>query len=184
MPSTNSIMITYGFSTTLVFLYCTLSSLINSAQELHMFLPQELCLQSEIPVELTKLFFYFILPIVIILAINLFFDSNYWLKPYSYDANVYGPILNLSSIKTSALTCIFILGFIIVCSLPFLQLSNKVQGLVATSLFLPVFIAKGPAMLSWTYQVDDKNLQEAKHNLMVLKEKMQNKQPTVEETSV
>ena len=43
---------------------------------------------------------------------------------------------------------------------------------------------KGPVMLSWTYQVDDKNLQEAKHNLMVLEEKMQNKLPTVEETSV
>ena len=37
---------------------------------------------------------------------------------------------------------------------------------------------------AWTYQVDDKNLQEAKHNLMVLEEKMQNKLPTVEETSV
>ena len=177
-PSVKSLMIMYGISSFLVFVYCISLAIFNHTEQLHMLLAHEFCLKSNIPVDLVNLFFYFILPLIVIFALNFFVDSNYWLRPYFENVNltdIYSAILNQASIKTSTLTFVILLIFALICVLPQLQLSNQAQCLVALSLCSPLLVVKGPCMLYWTIQVDDHNLQEAKHNLMVLELNLQYK---------
>ena len=51
------------------------------------------------------------------------------------------------------------------------------------SFVLPLLIVKGPYIASWTYQTEVKNLEEAKHNYMVLKIELQNKPSKMEESA-
>ena len=187
-PPDNSILIPYGLTSTSICVYSSVATIINAQQELH-FLPNyEHCMMSEILVNPTKLFFFIILPIFLIFFITLFFDSNIWQRPYSTHVNVqdiYKAIFTQTSIKTSALTFLFIIATmtsILKCVLN-LQMSVYAEGLVAHSLLLPLLIVKGPCLAYWTYQTESNNLEEAKRNHMLLEIELYNRPSNVESAS-
>ena len=63
-----------------------------------------------------------------------------------------------------------------------LQLSVNGSALMGHSFVLTLLIVKGPYILSWTFQTDVKNLEEAKHNYMVLRFGPKNKSLKMEES--
>ena len=167
-------------------LYLFMMAIINHHQELHILPPYENCIRSEIHASPAKIFLYFILPIIIAFLVTLFFDSNIWQMPYSTHVNlkdIYSAIFAQTSIKSSALTFLTLMGTLLTLLLSkWLQLSVTGDGLVIHSFVLPLLIVKGPYIASWTYQTEVKNLEEAKHNYMVLKIKLQNKPSKMEES--
>ena len=166
----------YRIASATLFLYIFVVAFINHYQQLHILYPHEYCLRSEIHADLTKMFFYFILPGIVAFFVTSFLNSNI-LLPYSTHENlkdIYSSIFAQTSVKSSALT--FFIIFIVVLSLlltKWLKLSVKGLGLMYHSFMLPLLIAKGPCMEHWTYKTEVDNLQEAQHNLMV----MQNRTP-------
>ena len=164
-----------------------LMAIINHHQELHGIPPYEYCIRSEIHASPAKIFLYFILPIIIAFFVTLFFDSNIWQMSYSTHANlkdIYSAIFAQTSIKSSVLTFVILMCMVLVTFLTkWLQLSVNGNGLMVNSFILPLLMVKGPCILSWTFRTDVKNLEEAKHNYMVLKIELQNKPSKMEESA-
>ena len=172
------IMIKYHVSSTLSVPCIFLVAILNYSQDLHMFPPHENCLRSEIIVNPFKFFFSFIFPLIIILGLNLFFDSNQWQRPqrnHIYMKDIYSVIYNQIRIKSSTVTVLLLLVIMpgVLKSFNCLELSTNMEGLLIASLLLLIFIAKGPCMLWWTCQTDHKNLKEAQHNLRILELELQ-----------
>ena len=161
----------YRIASATLFLYIFVVAFINHHQQLHILYPHEYCLRSEIHADLTKMFFYFILPGIIAFFVTSFLNSNI-LLPYSTHENlkdIYSALFAQTSVKSSALT--FFIIFIVVLSLlltKWLKLSVKGLGLMYHSFMLPLLIAKGPCMEHWTYKTEVDNFREAQHNLMVM----------------
>ena len=163
----------YGITSTAVSLYVLILAIINHYQELHILPPYEYCIRSGIFPDPTKIFFYFLLPATIIFFVTLFFDSNIWQRPYSTHVtiqDIYDVIFKQISIKSSALTFLLILFPLFT---NWLELSVQAMGLMANSFVLPLFIVKGPCIAFWTSQTEAKNMEEAKHNLMLLEIELQ-----------
>ena len=159
--------------------------MINYHQELHMIPTYENCIRSEIHASPGKIFLYFILPIVIAFCITLFFDSNILQIPYSHVKDIYSAVFAQTSIKSSVLTFLILICMVLVTFLTkWLQLSVNGNGLMVNSFILPLLMVKGPCILSWTFRTDVKNLEEAKHNYMVLRFGPKNKPIKMEEISV
>ena len=158
--------------------------MINYHQELHMIPTYENCIRSEIHASPGKIFLYFILPIVIAFCITLFFDSNILQIPYSHVKDIYSAVFAQTSIKSSVLTFLILMWVSITFLTKWLQLSVNESGLMGHSFVLTLLIVKGPYILSWTFQTDVKNLEEAKHNYMVLRFGPKNKPIKMEEISV
>ena len=177
-------MFYYGIITSVVVVYLFMMAIINHHQELHIIPTYENCIRSEIHASPTKMFLYFILPILITFFVTLLFDSNIWQIPYSHVKDIYSAIFAQTSIKSSALTFLTLMGTLLTLLLSkWLQLSVSGDGLVIHSFVLPLLIVKGPYIASWTYQTEVKNLEEAKHNYMVLKIELQNKPSKMEESA-
>ena len=172
-------MFYYAMITSATVLYSFMIAIINHHQDLHIIPTYENCIGSEIRANPTKIFSYFIVPIIITFFVTLFFDSNIWQISYSTHVNVkdiYSAIFSQTSIKSSVLTFLILLGTLLSLLLTkWLQLSVSGDQLVIHSFVLPLLIVKGPYILSWTYQTDVKNLEEARHNYMILKKEIQNK---------
>ena len=169
-------------------LYLFMMAIINHHQELHILPAYENCIRSEIHASPAKIFLYFILPIIIAFLVTLFFDSNIWQMPYSTHVNlkdIYSAIFAQTSIKSSVLTFVILMCMVLVTFLTkWLQLSVNGNGLMVNSFILPLLMVKGPCILSWTFRTDVKNLEEAKHNYMVLRFGPKNKPIKMEEISV
>ena len=176
----------YRIASATLFLYIFVVAFINHHQQLHILYPHEYCLRSEIHADLTKMFFYFILPGIVAFFVTSFLNSNI-LLPYSTHENlkdIYSAIFAQTSIKSSALT--FLIIFITLSGLlltKWLQLSVNGLGLIIYSFILPLLIVKGPCMASWTYQTEVNNYEEAQHNLMVLQIQIQYKPSKKEENN-
>ena len=173
--------------TLVISLHFFLMAIINHHQELHGIPPYEYCIRSEIHASPNKILLYFIFPIIIILIVTLFFDSNIWQMQYSTHVNlkdIYSAIFAQTSIKSSILTFLILMCIVVTTWLTkWLQLSVNGNGLMAHSFVLPLLIVKGPYIASWTYQTEVRNLEEAKHNLMVLKIELQNKPFKMDDSS-
>ena len=177
-----SIMYYYGIITSVVVLYLFMMAIINHHQELHIIPTYENCIRSQIHASPTKMFLYFILPILIAFFVTLLFDSNIWQLPYSHVKDIYSAIFAQTSIKSSVLTFLILMWVSITFLTKWLQLSVNESGLMGHSFVLTLLIVKGPYILSWTFQTDVKNLEEAKHNYMVLRFGPKNKSLKMEES--
>ena len=186
-PTDDSIIFYYAMVTLVISLLFFLMAIINHHQELHGIPPYEYCIRSEIHASPTKILIYFILPIIIILIVTVFFDSNIWQMPYSTHVNlkdIYSAIFAQTSIKSSVLTFLILMCIVSTTFLTkWLQLSVNGNGLMAHSFVLPLLIAKGPYIASWTHQTEVRNLEEAKHNYIVLRFGQQNKPAKMEENT-
>ena len=177
-PVDDQIKTKYYLSSLILFPIIFMAAILNYSQDLHMFPPHENCLRSEIIVNPFKFFFSFIFPLIIILGLNLFFDSNQWQRPqrnHIYMKDIYSVIYNQIRIKSSTLTVLLLLVIMpgVLKSFNCLELSTNMEGMLIASLLLLIFIAKGPCMLFWTCQTDHKNLKEAQHNLRILELELQ-----------
>ena len=177
-------MFYYAMITSATVLYSFMIAIINHHQDLHIIPTYENCIGSEIHANPKTTFLSFIVPIIIAFFVTLFFDSNIWQISYSTHENlkdIYSSIFSQTSIKSSVLTFLILLGTLLSLLLTkMLQLSVSGEQLVIHSFVLPLLIVKGPFILSWTYQTEVKNLEEAKHNYMVLKRELQNKPPKMD----
>ena len=187
IPTDDSITFYYVMTTLVISLINFLMAIINYHQELHIIPPYEYCIRSEIHASPTKVLIYFILPIIFILIVNVFFDSNIWQMPYSTHVNlkdIYSAIFAQTSIKSSVLTFLILMCIVSTTFLPiWLQLSVNENGLMAHSFLLPLLIVKGPYIAFWTHQTEVRNLEEARHNYMVLKFGPQNKPSKMKENT-
>ena len=171
------IMTYYSIASVVHFLYIFVVAFINHHQELHILPPYEYCIRSEIHADLTTLFLYFLLPAIIAFFVTFFLDSNIWQRPLSTNENLedmYCAIFTQTSIKSSIpIFLIICIGLLTILLTKWLQLSVNWFGLMAHSFLLPLLILKGPFMVYWTYQTEV--IEEARHNLMILKRELQYK---------
>ena len=111
-PVDDQIKTKYYLSSLILFPIIFMAAIFNYSQDLHMFPPHENCLRSEIIVNPFKFFFSFIFPLIIILGLNLFFDSNQWQRPqrnHIYMKDIYSVIYNQIRIKSSTVTVLLLL---------------------------------------------------------------------------
>ena len=163
-------------------LYTFMVVFINHHQEFHIIPPYEYCIRSEIHADLTKLFLYFLLPAIVVFFVTFFLNSNIWQRPLSTNENlkdIYSAIFTQTSIKSSVpIFIIIFIGLLTILLTKWLQLSVNWFGLMAHSFLLPLLILKGPFMVYWTYQTEV--IEEARHNLMILKRELQYKPSNME----
>ena len=167
----------FTISSATIFLYIFMVVFINHHQEFHIIPPYEYCIRSEIHADLTKLVLYFLLPAIIAFFVTFFLNSNIWQRPLSTNENlkdIYSAIFAPTSIKSSIpIFLIICIGLLTILLTKWLQLSVNWFGLMAHSFLLPLLILKGPFMAYWTYQTEV--IEEARHNLMILKRELQYK---------